>query len=153
MENLYITKIKWGLIIWTPTAQIHDSPKRLLRFLQFLISELVRQSTWDFLGLWIWSEIGLCMLLDWPHSWIPSTNTLVLQSLYNSNTCCHNPSPSCCCWTHFCFLFGFFLKVNMERDFGGESYQLTGKRSTLRYLVVLNWVNKLYVCPYIDRVR
>ena len=146
MENLYITKIKNKksrelLIIGTPTAQIHDSPKRLLRFLQFLISEPLRQSTWDFLGLWIWSEIGLCMLLDWPHSWIPSTNTLVLQSLHNSNTCCHNPSPSCCCWTHFCLLFGL-----PESEYG-KRFEV-GKVSIWLergFWLCLRWVKKLCV--------
>ena len=81
--------------VGSPAAQVHDSPQRLLWLLCFLVSHSARNHGGrgrELLDLRKRPEAVPGMLVNRPHSVIPSAEALILECLHCSHACCHYPS-------------------------------------------------------------
>lgn len=87
----------------TPATQVHDSPQGFFWLFHLLSLHFARNHSRrgrrKLLCLWQRSNMAFHTLLSWLETWIPSAETLVLQSLHNSNTNNHSPRSSLR-WTH-----------------------------------------------------
>ena len=112
--------IRWGLgSIGTPTAQVHDFPKRLLRSLcpRSASNHRRRRRRELVIGLREWlDEVVLGVVVNRPHGVVPPAEALVLQRLHCSDARRNDPSFACRTHDDVNFLKNLWVIVCSDAD-------------------------------------
>ena len=112
--------IRWGLgSIGTPTAQVHDFPKRLLRSLcpRSAPNHRRRRRRELVIGLREWlDEVVLGVVVNRPHGVVPPAEALVLQRLHRSDARRNDPSFACRTHDDVNFLKNLWVIVCCDAD-------------------------------------